>query len=260
MSIRNCVLTLCALLLSACMSYTPTTPKPQSDSAPATSQALRLKLERQPDPEVVPVKRGKRGNGPVYTVLGRSYRVMTDARGFTQQGTASWYGAKFHGRLTSSGEPFDMYKLSAAHRHLPLPTFVRVTNMRNGKQTIVRVNDRGPFHSERIIDLSYGAAVKLGFQESGTAPVKIEVVEPRPEPSRFLVQVGAFAQLDNADRNAARIKGLTGLRPVVLRTSRDSLYRLQLGPVPDGPELERVKALLQTADFGPPSLIPVSGG
>jgi rare lipoprotein A len=110
-------------------------------------------------------------------VFGKQYRVMPTAAGYREQGTASWYGVKFHGRPTSSGERYDMYRLTAAHKSLPIPTYVRVTNLDNQKSTVVRVNDRGPFHEHRIIDLSYAGAVKLGFADRGTARVLVEVVD-----------------------------------------------------------------------------------
>src|SRR5262249_32689194 len=116
-------------------------------------------------------------NKTPYSVLGKTYYVMPDAASYREYGKASWYGTKFQGQPTSSGEPYDMYKLTAAHRNLPIPSYVRVTNLDNHKSAIVRVNDRGPFHSERLIDLSYAGAVKLGFADVGTARVMVEVVD-----------------------------------------------------------------------------------
>jgi rare lipoprotein A len=229
------------------------------DAAPAVTSQDIARLATLPDPEVVHVTPGKRGNGPIYNVLGKRYQVMESAKGFKQEGRASWYGKKFHGRQTSSGEPFDMYQLTAAHKHLPLPSYVKVTNLNNGKQTIVKVNDRGPFHGGRVIDLSFGAAVKLGFHNSGTAPVRIEVVEPAPQVQKYMVQVGAYSQLASADVNKARVKSLTGLNSVVLKTSKDQLYRVRVGPVRAGAELERVQSLLQTADYHQSQLIPLPG-
>jgi len=250
------------LLLTACA--TPTNPglyKPRvADAAPTNSDTTIERLARLRDPKVVAEPRGKRGNGPVYTVLGKSYRVMDTAKGFRERGVASWYGTKFHGRSTSSGEPFDIYKLTAAHKHLPLPTYVRVTNLDNGKKTVVKVNDRGPFHGDRVIDLSYAAAVKLDFYRQGTANVFIEVLEPEPEgPQRYLVQAGAYRDLARADENNAALKKLTGLPGIVVKTSRDGLFRVQLGPVPAGAELAKVEALLIAADYGKPRLLPVAG-
>lgn len=116
------------------------------------------------------------GNPRSYTVFGKTYYPMRTAKNFTQTGVASWYGRQFHGKRTSSGEAYDMYRMTAAHKTLPLPSYVRVTNRRSGKQVIVRVNDRGPFRSGRIIDLSYVAALKLGIVRRGSAPVRIETV------------------------------------------------------------------------------------
>lgn len=118
------------------------------------------------------------GNPATYSVFGRTYHVLDASHGFEQQGTASWYGTKFHGRKTSSGEAYDMYAMTAAHKRLPLPTYLEVTNLNNQRTIIVRVNDRGPFVGERILDLSYAAAVKLDIVTSGTAPIKIRAIDP----------------------------------------------------------------------------------
>jgi rare lipoprotein A len=208
---------------------------------------------------VTEVVRGKRGNGPVYTVWGKSYRVMDSAEGFWQEGNASWYGTKFHGRETSSGEVFDIYKLTAAHKHLPLPSYVRVTNLDNGKQTVLRVNDRGPFHDDRIIDLSYAAAVKLGFHDKGTSPVRIEVLTPDAGPHAYMVQAGAFTELERADRSHRELQALTGFRGVVVKIPTDEFYRVRLGPVP-ADQVPRLQTILQAADYGKPKLIPAPAG
>ncbi|WP_028839876.1 septal ring lytic transglycosylase RlpA family protein [Thermomonas fusca] len=128
-----------------------------------------------PEPEVRDEPRARSGNRD-YAVLGQKYRVLDDHEGYNEEGGASYYGKKFHGRRTSSGEVYDMYAFSAAHKSLPLPSFARVTNLDNGKSVVVRVNDRGPFHKGRIIDLSYAAAVKLGYRERGTARVRVEAL------------------------------------------------------------------------------------
>lgn len=249
-----------SLLLSGC-GYSggmPPVPKPRQDAAPQSSAGVIARLQKTPDPVVTKVVRGKRGNGPVYTVWGKSYRVMDSAEGFWQEGKASWYGTKFHGRETSSGEVFDIYKLTAAHKHLPLPSYVRVTNLDNGKQTVVRVNDRGPFHDDRIIDLSYAAAVKLGFHDKGTSPVRIEVLSPNAGPSAYMVQAGAFTELERADRSHRELQALTGFSGVVVKIPTDGFYRVRLGPVP-ADQVPRLKAILQAADYGKPKLIPAPG-
>lgn len=131
-------------------------------------------------PDAVPKlePRSAVGNKSPYTVLGETYQVMPASSGYTATGKVSWYGKKFQGYKTSNGEIYDMYKMSAAHRSLPLPSYVRVTNLANNRSAIVRVNDRGPFHSERIMDLSYAAAVKLDIVRTGTAQVRLEAIDP----------------------------------------------------------------------------------
>lgn len=215
------------------------------------------------------------GNPESYVVHGRRYHVRDDATGYVAEGTASWYGSKFHGRRTSSGETYDMYALTAAHRSLPLPTYVRVTNLENGKSLVVRVNDRGPFHDDRLIDLSYGAAVKLGFADSGTAPVRVRALNPETadeakeadaqsaatqgeaadgataEGSVF-IQVGAFTHFANAQQVRARVQG-ADIRPVEVSRERtaegERIYRVRVGPVSAG-EQERILSVLEGAGLG----------
>ena len=143
-----------------------------------------------PEPEVRDEPRARTGNR-AYTVLGTKYRVLDDHEGYEEEGGASYYGKKFHGRRTSSGEVYDMYAFTAAHKSLPLPSFARVTNLDNGKSVVVRVNDRGPFHKGRIIDLSYAAAVKLGYRERGTARVRVEALSADGTPSATLAGAGS---------------------------------------------------------------------
>ena len=171
---RLSALALLAAGLAGCASL-PDGRDGQQDGPPAHTPAYLASL-----PELVPVDEpiSRYGNPETYEVFGRTYRTWDSAEGYVEEGIASWYGRKFHGRRTSSGEPYDMYALSAAHRYLPLPTFVRVTNLDNGRTTVLRVNDRGPFHRDRFIDLSFAAAVKLGFHERGTARVRVETVRP----------------------------------------------------------------------------------
>jgi len=135
------------------------------------------------------------GNPASYEALGKTYYVMPSAAGFTQTGIASWYGRQFHGRRTSSGEPYNMFKMTAAHKRLPIPSYVRVTNLDSGKHVIVRVNDRGPFHDGRIIDLSYVAARKLDVVANGSAPVRIETVTP------------ASLRAEQSQRNVESVRG-----------------------------------------------------
>lgn len=246
------------LLLTACASprVVPQPSDSERDSAPVLKSAEMARLAKLPNPQVQALPRSKTGNGPVYEVWGKQYEVLPSAVGYRQSGGASWYGVKFHGRLTSSREPFDMYQLTAAHRSLPIPSFVRVTNLQNGKSSIVRVNDRGPFHSERIIDLSYAAAVKLGFHQQGTTQVLVEALAADTAPSQeSLIQVGSFSDRERAASALSQIQSIIRVSAQIVR-SAPSLYSLQVGPVSAGAELERVKALLTTMDFGQIIVLP----
>jgi rare lipoprotein A len=136
-------------------------------------------------PKVEPLSRF--GNPDSYVVFGKRYRTMDSSAGYVERGVASWYGPTFHGRRTSSGERYDMYAMTAAHKTLPLPTYARVTNLKNGRSAVVRINDRGPFHAGRVIDLSYAAASKLGVVDKGTARVEVRAIDPaRPQPEENL--------------------------------------------------------------------------
>lgn len=206
--------------------------------------------------------RSRYGNPPSYVVAGQRYYVLDSAKGFVERGIASWYGQKFHGRRTSSGEDYDMYAMTAAHKSLPLPTFVRVTNLRNGRQVIVKVNDRGPFLRGRIIDLSYAAAAKLGMLGEGTAPVEIQVVTAGESPSastmaaaaqpavdvRYFLQVGAFSDAANAERLRQRLSARLGA-PVQVETARlatGTFYRVRLGPLSSVREVDQLTTRLET--------------
>jgi len=178
------------------------------------------------------------GNHSPYEVEGRRYHVMATASGYSERGVASWYGRKFHGRKTSSGEPYDMYRYTAAHRTLPLPSYVEVTNLENGRSVMVRVNDRGPFRKNRLIDLSYMAAAKLGFVEQGTARVEVRAVAARepggaePAGGEIWLQVGAFSDRQRAERVASRLRR-AGLAGVIVRSARFAgrrLWRVRMGP------------------------------
>ena len=149
-----------------------------ADGGPPIPPDIRHLVEPEPTDE----PRSRYGNRSPYSVLDKQYWVMEHAEGYVARGIASWYGVKFHGRATSSMEPYDMYQFTAAHKTLPLPTHVRVTNLLNGRSVVARVNDRGPFHDDRLIDLSYAAAVKLGMHIEGTAPVEIRVLKPGDTP------------------------------------------------------------------------------
>ncbi len=199
------------------------------------------------------------GNRSPYSVSGVEYRILDDYLGYREQGIASWYGAKFDGHETSNGEIFDVYAPSAAHKTLPIPVYAKVTNLENGREVIVRVNDRGPFHSERLIDLSYGAAVKLGFANQGTARVEVAVIDVtgaddrRDAPGghyRFL-QLGAFGSPESAQQLQARLQTFVQA-PVFISevdVSGNILYRVRIGPVSNGDELVLVQQQLRDGGY-----------
>jgi len=177
-------------------------------------------------------------NPASYEVLGKRYQVLTDNKGFKQQGIASWYGTKFHQKKTATGESYDMFKMTAAHKTLPIPSYVQVTNLDNQRSVIVKVNDRGPFHEHRVIDLSYAAAVKLGIEQAGTGFVEIHAVQPgdtkvSAEAKKIYYQIGAFSVLENAMLLQEKITALhlTNNRIVTSATSEISLFKLQVGPI-----------------------------
>lgn len=249
---RYAGLVLAAILLSSCGSNTV------RDGAPAGGPpaAANLPADAIPRPE----PKSRYGNGPIYEVLGNTYRVMPNSNGYSERGVASWYGNKFHGNLTSMREPYDMYAMTAAHKTLPLPTFVRVRNLKNNKSVVVRVNDRGPFVHNRIIDLSYAAAVKLDMIREGTSLVEIEAIgfeppagdqplsdtaaqsppaETGPEAedsdNSIYVQVGAFGDRANADRRLAAIHS-GGIRTAFVHedtSTTPTLFRVRIGPIRD---------------------------
>ena len=217
-----------------------------------------------PKPE--PITRA--GNKSPYEVFGKTYWVLPSNRGYKESGVASWYGTKFHGRLTSNGEIYNMYGMTAAHKSLPIPSYARVTNTENGRSIVVRINDRGPFHDERIIDLSYVGAMKLGYADKGTAKVIVEAIEttptPGPKPTTVTssdtvpktptakvatadtgeyIQVGAFTNRATAQQLKKKISHLVN-QPISLRT-QDKLHKLWIGPIADKVELLSIKALLK---------------
>ena len=232
-----------------------------------------------PDATPRPEPRSRYGNGPVYEVFGETYTVMQSGSGFKERGVASWYGTKFHGNLTSMREPYDMYAMTAAHKTLPLPTYVRVRNLRNDKTVVVRVNDRGPFAHNRIIDLSYAAALKLDMIRDGTTLVEIEAIGfDAPEgdqPVRqttaapaalaaqadhentIYVQVGAFGDRDNAARRLAALRG-GGIGTAFLledTSSRPTLYRVRIGPIRDVEQYDLLVAELDRLGISDPYLV-----
>ena len=193
---------------------------------------------------------GGRPGKDCYTEFGERYCPMVSAEGFVETGIASWYGEKFHGRPTALGETYDMYAMTAAHKTLPLPTRVRVTNLENGRRLELRVNDRGPFVEGRVIDLSYSAARELGVVRHGTARVRVEALEPggSPEPliaggAHAYIQAGAFAYRDNAVKLYQRIQH-AGIAGVYVRRKGNGVYVVWVGPLGNDRESGRLEGRL----------------
>jgi rare lipoprotein A len=238
-------------------------PTPQA-TVPSGSAVPSVPPDVLAIPDAVPrvEPRGRRGNPPFYEVFGKRYHVMKTSDGWFERGTASWYGPGFHAASTSLGEPYDMYAMTAAHKTLPIPCYAEVTNLRNGRKVVVRINDRGPFVGDRIIDLSYTAAAKLDFLREGTAPVEVRVITARGDSSlagsasppvlpagpppvavvnapaaraaadAMFIQAGVFADHENARRRVEQLLAagieLASLDEVP-RNDR-ALHRVRVGP------------------------------
>ena len=233
-----------------------------------------------------PEPRSKYGNGPVYEVFGQRYTVLDSSAGYRERGVASWYGNKFHGKRTSNQEVYDMHAMTAAHKSLPLPSYVRVRNLRNNKSVVVRVNDRGPFVDNRIIDLSYSAARKLDMIKAGTSLVEVEAISfdtptgdrvvrqttsppppaptPGPEPSpqplvsnEIYVQVGAFGSRENAQRRlgALRSSGISNSFVLEDTSSSQTLYRVRIGPIKGVIEYDILVEELENRGINDPYLV-----
>ena len=246
-----------SLLLFSCAQ------KPEKPSEPADGPS-DLKITAADVIDAVPRAEplARYGNHSPYEVFGKTYTVMSSNKGYHEKGIASWYGSKFHGRRTSSGEPYDMHLATAAHKSLPLPTYAEVTNLENGRKVIVKINDRGPFKDDRLIDMSYGAALRLGMTQTGTARVEVRaidvdnlgngvVVKPVPVrtvrtqdtegvPSGNWLQAGAFGSENGARSLASRLE-VAGLSPVSVHQA-ENLFRVWLGPYSGDLEMESVIA------------------
>ena len=271
------VIMLAALALAACGGNNV------RDSAPSGSVSIPdLPDDAVPRPE----PRSRYGNGPVYEVLGQTYRVMDSSSGYEERGVASWYGKKFHGRLTSNREPYDMYAMTAAHKTLPLPTYVKVRNLRNNRSIIVRVNDRGPFVHNRIIDLSYAAALKLDMVRDGTSLVEVTaisfdeppgdrpvrvvepaqpsapVAEPEVQPAmqkdnEIFVQVGAFGDRANAERRRSALLsgGIGGAFIFADEAATPPMYRVRVGPIDGVDAYDALVLKLEALGISDPYLV-----
>ncbi|KRF01892.1 hypothetical protein ASG87_10320 [Frateuria sp. Soil773] len=229
-----------------------------NDSVPPPIDVSRL---AEPVPKVEP--RSLYGNKSPYTVLGQTYRVLPTARGYVERGIASFYGNKFHGYKTSSLENYDMYQFSAASKVLPLPSYARVTNLENGKSVVVRVNDRGPFHENRIIDLSYAAAVKIGVWPKGTGLVEVRAIDPQ-HPDDVPAPV---AGVPPGRTPAVVTRGLPSVAPaareelpagpaVPVSGAKPAIY-LQVGAFADASNAERTAQRLRSANLAPVQVIEV---
>jgi rare lipoprotein A len=251
------------------------------DSAPPSSVGIpELPDDAVPKPE----PRSRYGNGPVYEVYGKHYSVLSSSAGYKERGVASWYGKKFHGRPTSSREPYDMYEMTAAHKTLPLPTYVQVRNLRNDKSVVVRVNDRGPFVHNRIIDMSYAAALKLDMVRDGTSLVEVTAIsfdepsgdrpvrivqpaappEPAPEVSpkiheehEIFVQVGAFGDRSNAERRQAILMsgGITRTFIFADEAAEPPMFRVRVGPIAGVDDYDMLVDKLEALGISDPYLI-----
>ena len=241
------------------------------DDGPGTNPPANLDQIPDAEPRAEPPNRW--ASRP-YTVLGRTYTPFTEAVPYKARGLASWYGRRYHGQKTSTGEVYDMYAMTAAHTLLPLPSYARVTNLQNGRSVVVRVNDRGPFHQDRIIDLSYAAAYRLGFVNQGSTMVEVETIvpgehtpappavapppSPAPTPvategSGIYVQLGAFSVADNAETFLRRMRAdLPWLGDVMQLHSIDGLYKVHAGPYPSIASAQRdAERIRQSLGFAP---------
>jgi rare lipoprotein A len=237
-----CALTLAALAGCAREAERPAPPAAPvgSDPAPVDSTAAPDIAQDEP--------RAKFGNPPFYEVGGRRYVVMQSAAGYVEEGVASWYGPDFHGGRTATGETYDMHAMTGAHPTLPLPTWVRVTNLENGRSVVVRLNDRGPFARGRIIDLSRAAAEEIDMVRAGTARVEVRSLAagngppPAAAPAAYFAQAGAFGSRENAEALAGRLRaaGIEGV--AVTESSADGrpLFRVRAGPAASLPDFDRL--------------------
>ena len=263
------------LLLAGCAGKSP------KDGPPRSGSVIPRDLPEDPVPRQEP--KSRYGNGPYYEALGKRYEVMGSSYGYQERGVASWYGNKFHGRQTSSHERYDMYAMTAAHKALPLPTYVRVRNLRNHKSVIVRVNDRGPFVANRIIDLSYSAALRLDMIRQGTSLVEVTAIsfdkppdpppvapapaEVKPEKAKAIapekteadvyVQVGAFGDAENARRRFALLRSGGVGNAFVLEDYSQSpaLYRVRIGPIADVVQYDSLVVRLQNLGISETHLV-----
>lgn len=245
---------------------------PSQPTPPVVSPQAPKDIAAIPDAVPRAEPRSARGNPRFYEVLGKRYFVLPTAAGYVERGVASWYGPGFHSAQTSNGEPYNMYGMTAAHKTLPLPTYVQVTNLSNGRSVVLRVNDRGPFKDGRIIDLSYTAAAKLDILRAGTAFVEVRALTPEQAPAQtstattsaapavreLFVQAGAFGNETNASKLLAQLRS-NGVDKSFIREDRlngQIRYRVRVGPIPNVAEFDRVIARLKTMGIADAMLAP----
>ena len=245
-------------VFSACQNPQPIFNSTKASSATSSSHSASKPIDLTTLPEVTPriEPLSKKGNPAFYEVDGVRYFVKSSAAGYVERGVASWYGPGFHQEFTSNGEPYDMYGLTAAHKTLPLPCYVQVTNLTNGKQVILRVNDRGPFKAGRIIDLSYTAATKLDMLRQGTALVEVRAITPgetipltqSDAIKPIYVQAGSFSNPSNADNLVRHLRNNGYPQTAVFSELLDgrSLYRVRIGPIPNVNQFDEIVAQLKT--------------
>jgi rare lipoprotein A len=257
-TLRNALLlALAAAVLAACAGA----PERPAGQAPLPGQPRDPATV--PDAVPRPEPRARLGNPPFYEVEGRRYFVLSSADGYSERGVASWYGPDFHGERTATGEPYDMYSMTAAHPTLPLPTYARVTNLQNGRSVVVRINDRGPFKKNRILDLSYVAAQKLDVVRTGTAMVEVTALIPGGQApaaaraaSRFYAQAASYAEPANAARMVTRLQGqgFPDVGTVEAQVNGRRYYRVRVGPVTTVEAFDDLVARLRQAGIEDPRL------
>lgn len=292
--IRQLLPLLLAAMLAACTSSPPRGPlsHPPLPGKPYNPNAGRYSMDKDaypdqsevPDgiehtPDAIPraEPRSASGNSPVYEVFGKTYRVLSDAKGYTERGGASWYGKKFQGHKTASGERYDMYKMTGAHKTLPLPSYARVTCLETGKSVVVRINDRGPFHAGRVIDLSYAAAARLGMLKSGSTRVEVTALDPLESAPTVVasssalpitasidalpatsgrkswLQVGAYSDPVNAVlmREDLKKQGRADAQIVVSEINGMAVHRVVFGPFSDFRHMQDAEAALRALGLSP---------
>jgi rare lipoprotein A len=281
-------------VLSACTTVSDLIPTSISssdsgDSAPQESKDVSQIADAQPQPVV----RTRAGNKSPYTVLGKTYTLLPNSDGYQERGKASWYGTKFHGRRTANGEVYDMWAMTAAHKTLPIPSYVRVSNEANGRSVVVLVNDRGPFHSQRIIDLSYAAAVKLGFADKGVADVEVVDVTPSEtaaivpqavtvtnvpvikapvinpparnttrsapvsnQPAIYL-QAAAFKSLSSAQQLQKKLQTASTSPVIVVPSSNKLWHRVRVGPLVGVQKISEARQVLSEQGIKKPQVVKI---